>query len=294
LSGSSTEVPFWNLIPLGHTHTGVDRTVAPSTADLNEFARKKVKEHWLFSTDEGWARIRYDAKTRSFDILRNVGADAVRFTVFRNPDFNPRDRSPVGQSMRWRQSVGDVKGQFKVDPSQPREFGPPAQPPGSIWSRWVSRLMFGSVAAVGAFVMVNRYAKAIESDAVTKSGGTNTLSLLESDMRTAAIAHGIASLGPGPRRAVGAAGGAFLAIEVSKLLFGTDDDTLRQDPVTGREIRWIYKPVPTVPGMSVGTIHVRDSKTGQWAPAREYCSGIQSTCPYLTEREIQEVSDPWR
>ena len=101
LEGTTTELRFGELIPLGHTHTGNDGTSAASTADLNEFAGKNVKEHWIFGRDDGWARYRYDAKTRSFDVRMTRGSTSIRFTISRNPNFNPKDTSPIGRASKW-------------------------------------------------------------------------------------------------------------------------------------------------------------------------------------------------
>jgi RHS repeat-associated protein len=128
LSGGTKSIEFGNLTPLGHTHTGLDTTHAPSTADLNEFAGKKVKEHWIYGKEDGWARLRYDSKTKTFDVLANRGENAVRYTIFHNPNFNPRDKSPIAQASRWRTSVPDVQGKFKVTPAS---RGKPAAPPPS-------------------------------------------------------------------------------------------------------------------------------------------------------------------
>ena len=128
LSGGVTSVAFGKLTPLGHTHTGLDTSHAPSTADLNELARKKVKEHWIYGEKDGWARLRYDSKTKTFDVLENRGGNAVRFTIFRNPNFNPRDRSLSAEASRWQRSVPEVQGKFKVAPASP---GKPGTPPSS-------------------------------------------------------------------------------------------------------------------------------------------------------------------
>ena len=125
IGGGSKDLAFGKLTPLGHTHTGIDTTHAPSTADLNEFASKKVKEHWIYGKEDGWARLRYDPKTKTFDVLANRGGNAVKFTIFQNPNFNPRDRSPIGQASRWRTSVNDIQGKFTVEPPPPSKPGSP-------------------------------------------------------------------------------------------------------------------------------------------------------------------------
>ena len=60
LEGSGTTVHFHDpdLIPLGHTHTGVDTHSGPSDADLNLLRERNVKEHWIFGEENGWSRIR--------------------------------------------------------------------------------------------------------------------------------------------------------------------------------------------------------------------------------------------
>ena len=125
LRGTRTEIAFGKLTPLGHTHTGNDTTHGPSTADLNEFAGKKVEEHWIYGKENGWARLRYDPKTKTFDVLAQRGEHAARFTIFENPNFNPRDRSPLGQAARWRTSIDDIKGKFNVEPSSVAKPGAP-------------------------------------------------------------------------------------------------------------------------------------------------------------------------
>jgi hypothetical protein len=87
-----------------------------------------VKEHWIYGKEDGWARLRYDPKTKTFDVLANRGENAVRYTIFHNPNFNPRDKSPYAQASRWQTSVPDVQGKFKVMPPSP---GKPAAPPPS-------------------------------------------------------------------------------------------------------------------------------------------------------------------
>jgi RHS repeat-associated protein len=130
LQGTTNGTNFWQLTPLGHSHTGADKGVGPTTTDLDEFARKKVKEHWIFSEKDGWGRLRYDAKTKSFDFLRNVGNQAVRYTIFTNPKFNPKDTSPWGQMERWKTSVGDPQGATKVEPPLSKGGGPRVKAPG--------------------------------------------------------------------------------------------------------------------------------------------------------------------
>lgn len=124
LEGTSTGVNFFGkLIPLGHTHTGLDKTVNPSTGDLDDLSRRNVKEHWLFSEKDGWARIRYDKKTNTFDILRNRGGNAVRIAIFENPSYNPKDESLWNKGSRWKFSVDDVKGKFTVEPPKVKGSG---------------------------------------------------------------------------------------------------------------------------------------------------------------------------
>ena len=101
LKGTATEVKFGKLIALGHSHTGTDKLSYASTADLNEFERTKVKEHWIYGKADGWARYRYDAKTKTFDVMLNRPERVLKFTLARNPHWNPRDRSPVGRASKW-------------------------------------------------------------------------------------------------------------------------------------------------------------------------------------------------
>lgn len=297
IQGSGSQVAFGKLVPVGHTHTGNDKTVAPSTADLNEFARGKVKEHWLFSTDEGWARLRYDPKTKTFDMLRNKGGKAVRYTYFENPDFNPRDKSPYNQASRWKISVGDIQGDFDVKPPQTFKFSDFLKNPFDtpIFEK-ASRVLHGTMFAAGLFVMGNRYRKAIQSDISGHTGGTNTLNLVKSDITWYAVGEGVSALGPMARTAVANAGYFFIATEVGKIIFG-EDDTLRWDPISGREIRWmeIADPEANKIGLHVSTVHVIDFKTGKWAEAKMRCqTALDVACPYLTDREYQELTDPWR
>ena len=96
------------LIPLGHSHTGEDITVSPSTSDLNVFNKeRKLKRHWIFSTQEGWAKAQnVIPRPGRLKILRNRGANpAVRFTVSRSPNFNPKDKSPMEQALHWKFGV---------------------------------------------------------------------------------------------------------------------------------------------------------------------------------------------
>ena len=99
LEGNRTKVVFGELTPLAHTHTGIDRTVHPSSVDLTELAQKNVKEHWIYSAEDGWGRLRYNAKTKTFDFVRKVGKTTVRQTIFSNPD----------PARPWKTSVADPK-----------------------------------------------------------------------------------------------------------------------------------------------------------------------------------------
>jgi hypothetical protein len=135
------------------------------------------------------------------------------------------------------------------------------------------------VGVAAGLVTANRYKNAIQSDVAGNTGGTNTLGLLKSDIQNVAIARGISSLGPGASRVVGVAGGFFIAAEVGKLIFG-EDDTLRADPLTGREIRWMKADDWSEANQCCWSPHVIDSWTGMWAEARDQ-SG-----PYLTQFEI--------
>ncbi len=101
LEGGSNSVDFGNLEPLGHTHTGTDTTVGPSTADLNTLSARGVREHWIYSRDDGWGRLRYDAGSRSFEFARTRGTNIVRSTISENPNWDPSDASPAGQASRW-------------------------------------------------------------------------------------------------------------------------------------------------------------------------------------------------
>jgi RHS repeat-associated protein len=288
LRGTRTEISFGRLTPLGHSHTGNDTTVAPSTADLNEFAKKKVKEHWLFSTEDGWARLRYDAKTKTFDVLLNRGKNAVRLTIMQNPKFNRKDKSPIGQASRWLTTVDDPKGEFEVAPPQSRGSAGPVKAPGISWGRWGMRAVFGVEVAATAVVLWNRYSKIVDADrSANDPTYSRTRQAIQQDVTVGAILTGIATTSPAARRGIGAAGNFFLAMEVGKLIFG-EDDTIREDPMTGREIRWIYVDDPQVKGMKIGTPHVIDSKTKQWAPA------IMSGPGWYTQRELDEMNDPWR
>jgi RHS repeat-associated protein len=119
LRGGKTSTYFGKLIPLGHTHTGEDTSSGPSTADLNEFAKKNVKETWIYGAEDGWRRIRYDAQSNTFDVIATRVSPAgtkyaARYTIFENPDFKPKDSSPLE---RWRSSVDDFHGDFAVEPS---------------------------------------------------------------------------------------------------------------------------------------------------------------------------------
>ena len=295
VQGSTHQVTFFgNLIPLAHTHTGEDLSVDPSSADLDTLAKKKVQEHWIYSEDDGWARLRYDAKTKTFDVLLNRGKQAVRFTIFENPKFNPKIKTQEMQMKRWINSIEDLKGEYFVEPAKISE-GPPTTP-GISLPKWGARALFGSVTAAGIFVMWHRYSKAIQSDVKGHTGGINTLNLLQSDVKWYAIGEGIAALGPGARTAVANASYFFIATEVGKMIFG-EDDTLRADPNTGREIRWIEIDDPEAAKLDMHTYapHVLDVKTHKWAPAMERCFGLYGTnCAYVTEREYQEITDPWR
>jgi len=107
LKGTKTEVAFGDLIPLGHSHTGKDTSSVASTTDLNEFARKGVKEHWIFGKEDGWARYKYDAKTQSFDVRLVRPEGTLNFKITLNPNFNPKDTSPIGRASKWISSGAD-------------------------------------------------------------------------------------------------------------------------------------------------------------------------------------------
>jgi hypothetical protein len=155
-------------------------------------------------------------------------------------------------------------------------------------------VLAGADIAAGIFVMWNRYREAIQNDMAGNTGGTNALKWLQTDVQAIAAVNGIAMLGAGPRRGVGALGRGLVALELGNMLFGGpsiqdryDQWRLDQpfiDPHTGREVRRME----SEDYVGYSPWHVKDSKTGQWAPARDYFG------PYLTEREIQAISDPWR
>jgi hypothetical protein len=106
-----------------------------------------VKEHWIYGKEDGWARLRYDPKTKTFDVLANRGGNAVRSTIFHNPNFNRRDKSPFAQSSRWQTSVPDVQGKFKVTPASPGKPGSPAPNSGGGKSTKAAGSVLGSPAS---------------------------------------------------------------------------------------------------------------------------------------------------
>jgi RHS repeat-associated protein len=123
LEGSSGSVHFWKLIPLGHTHTGADKGSGPSTADLDEFARKNVKEHWIFGENDGWRRLRYDPATKSFDVAANDGGKVIVSRIVRNRSADPNDDSPIGRANRWKTVEENVGGYYKLEPPKPSGGG---------------------------------------------------------------------------------------------------------------------------------------------------------------------------
>jgi len=90
-----------NLIPLGHTHTGTDLTNPPSTADLDLFVGRGVREHWIFGKKDEWARLRYDAQNGSWEMTRSSGMVMVRSTISRDPNFNPNDTNIANRIRGW-------------------------------------------------------------------------------------------------------------------------------------------------------------------------------------------------
>lgn len=140
LEGGSNEVYFGKLTPIGHSHTGVDTKATPSNADLTYFAERNIKEHWIYGSDQGWARIAYDAKTNSFEVLRTLDGNIVRSTATQSPEYNPQDLSMESQMSRWRVSDPEITvksatldpATFKegVVPARGRAGSqPPAEPP---------------------------------------------------------------------------------------------------------------------------------------------------------------------
>jgi len=123
LEGSSGGVHFWKLIPLGHTHTGADKGSGPSTADLDEFARKKVKEHWIFGENDGWRRLRYDPATNTFDVLYGERNRTYSLRIIPNPSADPNDDSPIGRANRWKTVDDRIAGYQKLEPPKPSGGG---------------------------------------------------------------------------------------------------------------------------------------------------------------------------
>ena len=128
VKGTTNSTNFGNLIPLGHTHTGNDRTPHPSNADLDEFSKKKVQEHWIRGREGGWARVRYDANSNSFEVIVNEGKNAIRYTRSWNPNINPQNATPWEWAQRWSMGPRVVEGQYEVRPPQPK--GPAGSPKG--------------------------------------------------------------------------------------------------------------------------------------------------------------------
>ena len=120
LKGTKTEIAFGDLIPLGHTHTGTDTTSVASTTDLNEFARKGVKEHWIFGKEDGWARYKYDAKTQSFAVRLLRPDGTLNFRITLNPKYNPKDTSPIGRASKWISEGADSGSAIPEVPPLPR------------------------------------------------------------------------------------------------------------------------------------------------------------------------------
>jgi len=136
LEGGRNSVYFGELIPLGHTHTGVDLTVGPSDADLNEIASKKVPRHWIYSENEGWGRISYDAKTNTFEMLKSKGGELFRSVIRENPRYGspPVEGEPI--QSRWSHSEFEPVGRVGAfDPETFREETPARRGPGKSGSR---------------------------------------------------------------------------------------------------------------------------------------------------------------
>jgi RHS repeat-associated protein len=148
LQGGSKSVDFGKpgeLIPLGHSHTGLDDTSSPSTDDLNLLSERNVAEHWIFGREDGWARLSWNKAVRAFELIRNVGGRSVRSIVAQNPTWNPADESPIGRASRWVTVPVEDLGPATTGPaaagagSGGRGTGPEppvrgAEPPGAVRS----------------------------------------------------------------------------------------------------------------------------------------------------------------
>ena len=132
LEGTYLDVPFGKLIPLGHTHTGKDTSSVASTADLNEFARKNVKESWIYGSGEedGWSRYRYDAKTKSFDVSLFRPSGTRNFKLSLNPKFEPKNMETGGPESKWLTDEQLASRTKSTSPPLPRLPRDPHQGPG--------------------------------------------------------------------------------------------------------------------------------------------------------------------
>jgi hypothetical protein len=100
---------------LGHTHTGADSTVGPSTADLDLFAERGVPEHWIYSRDNGWGRLRFDPGSRSFEFISIRGENFVRQQITESANYDPADTSPQGRISRWVTSEPEILRPVRVN-----------------------------------------------------------------------------------------------------------------------------------------------------------------------------------
>jgi RHS repeat-associated protein len=101
LEGGNNSVSFGSLTPIAHTHTGTDLTVNPSTADLDLFAARGVSRHYIYSAENGWGRLDFNASTRSFEFVYIREGLVIGERITENPNFDPTDQSPVGRANRW-------------------------------------------------------------------------------------------------------------------------------------------------------------------------------------------------
>jgi RHS repeat-associated protein len=124
LEGSANQVVFGNLTPLAHTHTGADTTVHPSTDDLNILAERGVPEHWIYSSENGWGRLRFDPASNSFELIRIQGENLVRQHITENPNFDPADTSPAGRMSRWITSEPEILRPIRVPVEPASRTGP--------------------------------------------------------------------------------------------------------------------------------------------------------------------------